>query len=285
MTSGATPDPLARLLDRNIKDIIREHEGTGAILEQAGIGCVACSVGTCRLRDIVGIHGLTEEQETRLFARIAGVVFPGQHVAIPRLERRAPVVSGPVRFSPPMKGLVEEHTVIKRAIAMIAPISGRIGTLGEHERGLVRAFVEFVREFADRYHHAKEEDILFTYFDPDSDIIKAMRSEHTSGREHMRATLEALDRGDAAEVVRRLAAYGELLTEHIRKEDEILYPWMDRDLTDSQVGQLYARFQEVDRRFGDRPAHYRGWVTGLEAELGTEARGNQATTNRKDGLR
>ena len=31
---------------------------------------------------------------------------------------------------------------------------------------------------------------------------------------------------------------GELLTEHIRKEDEILYPWMEQQLSDGQIGRL-----------------------------------------------
>jgi len=32
---------------------------------------------------------------------------------------------------------------------------------------------------------------------------------------------------------------------HIRKEDEILYPWMDRNLSTAQVGALFSKFAET----------------------------------------
>jgi len=38
----------------------------GPILEQAGIGCVTCSVGVCLLKDVVSIHALSKEEEARL---------------------------------------------------------------------------------------------------------------------------------------------------------------------------------------------------------------------------
>jgi hemerythrin-like domain-containing protein len=265
-TATITTSPMTGLLDRNIKDVIREYPETGVLLEESGIGCVACSVGTCRLKDVVSIHGLSETRERELFTRIAAIVFPGQNVSIPRLERAAATrSSGAARFSPPMKDLVEEHTVIKRVIALIPAVTARLAAgLGEAEKQTLEEIIDFVRHFADRYHHAKEEDLLFKYFDEKSDILQAMLSEHEIGRGHIRAIREALDRRDAAEAGTHLAAYGALLTEHIRKEDEILYPWMDRELTDAQIGQLFARFREVDDRFGDKPARYRAWVAAME---------------------
>ena len=68
-------------------------------------------------------------------------------------------------------------------------------------------------------------------------------------------------------IAKNLADYGALLTEHIRKEDEILYPWMDRSLSDSQIGKLYASFRDVDARFGECPAQDRATITRLESEV------------------
>lgn len=61
---------------------------------------------------------------------------------------------------------------------------------------------------------------------------------------------EGLDARDKATVARHLSAYGQLLASHIKREDEVLYPWMDRELTTSQVGDLYARFAAVDEAAG-----------------------------------
>lgn len=286
MTTTATgTGPMDALLGRHIKDVIGEYPAVGATLAAAGIGCAACSVGTCRLKDVVGIHGLSEAQEQHLFTRIAAIVFPGQTVSLPRLDRAvAAPAAVPARWSPPFRELVEEHTVIKRVLALIPVISDRIADgLTEADKQVIAAVINFVRNFADRYHHAKEEDLLFRHFDGQADILKAMVSEHEIGRGHIRATEEALVRNDAATARLRLTAYGHLLTEHIRKEDEILYPWMDRELKDAQIGQLFAAFREVDGQFGDRPAHYRAWVASMETKQQDTGNPTHETNLRKEG--
>jgi len=54
-------------------------------------------------------------------------------------------------------------------------------------------------------------------------------------------------------VVGHLSVYGEQLQQHIQKEDEILYPWMDRKLSTNQVGTMYSRLFEVEDQFGEAP--------------------------------
>jgi len=212
------------------------------------------------------VAALLDTQESALLGRVAGVVFPGRTVAIPLLPRAAVrAAAGPHRFSPPLRELVEEHTVIKRLIAQLPRLTaGLAGRIGPQRRTALLDAIEVIRNFADRFHHAKEEDLLFPLFDQNSDVMAAMRAEHETGRGHVRAAAAAIEAGNGAIVAERLAAYAALLTEHIRKEDEILYPWMDRSLTDSQIGQLFARFRDVDARFGERPAEDRARVDRLE---------------------
>jgi len=47
-----------------------------------------------------------------------------------------------------------------------------------------------------------------------------------------------------------MTAYAKLLTEHIKKEDEILYPWIDRSLTTTQVGELFQKFSDSNNTLG-----------------------------------
>jgi hemerythrin-like domain-containing protein len=66
-----------------------------------------------------------------------------------------------------------------------------------------------------------------------------------------------------------------VLAEHIKKEDEILYPWMDRNLSMRQVGELFARFRAVDARFAEDREKYESFVGRLEdvyAEINSEVR-------------
>ena len=80
----------------------------------------------------------------------------------------------------------------------------------------------------------------------------------------VKSIVEGVESRNKESVIEDLAAYRELLTDHIRKEDDILYPWMDRKITTTQVGQLFSSFNEVDERFGDAPARYEEFVRELE---------------------
>jgi hemerythrin-like domain-containing protein len=128
-------------------------------------------------------------------------------------------------------------------------------------------FISFIQRFADSYHHAKEEDILFKYFDENSEILQVMYEDHTTGRGHVKAMLEALERNDQTTLGEHLMAYRELLTEHIKKEDEILFPWMDRNLSTSQVDELFSKFNDVDQQMGFSPEKYEVFVQKLEIKF------------------
>lgn len=54
------------------------------------------------------------------------------------------------------------------------------------------------------------------------------------------------------------SAYGALLTDHIFKENEVLYPWMERNMSDPQIGRLYSSFLSVEETFNSIGAT--GWI-------------------------
>jgi len=57
------PGVMERYLDRNIREVIAEFPGVEKILAGLGIGCAECAVGTCLLREVIEVHGLSETQE------------------------------------------------------------------------------------------------------------------------------------------------------------------------------------------------------------------------------
>jgi len=63
--------------------------------------------------------------------------------------------------------------------------------------------------------------------------------------------LQAIQDKDRKVLAEQLKAYSEILPEHIKKEDEILFPWIDRNLSTKQVGQLNSKFNEIDGEYGD----------------------------------
>ncbi len=259
---------MKQLIQRGIKQIIDEYPELGTILGEYDIGCVPCSVGTCLLKDIVDIHNLTPESEQEMMTRIAKVVYPDRDISVPLKEKKQATADNEIKYSPPMKKLVDEHELIKRLVALIPALIEKMDMEKESGRQVIFDAVEFIRSYADKYHHAKEEEILFKYFEEDLDILKVMYEDHKAGRAHVRAVVEAVQKRERATAAKHLDSYRELLTEHIKKEDEILYPWMDRELSDSQIGQLFTQFNDVDATFGDAPAQYRELIIKLEEEYG-----------------
>jgi hemerythrin-like domain-containing protein len=254
-------------LNKGIKEIIDQYPEVEQILDEYGIGCGPCSVGICELKDIVDIHNLPPGQEQELMQKIAAIIYPGQDIKIPESKRNMPAAKEGIEFSAPMKKLVDEHVLIKRWIALIPAVVENFDLESEAGRQLILDGIDMIRSYADRYHHAKEEDILFKYFDDNSQILQVMYADHTTGRGHVKAMLEALDRRDNAALGEHLMAYRDLLTEHIKKEDEILFPWMDRNLSIPQVDELLSKFDEVDQQMGFSTEKYENFIQMLEIKF------------------
>jgi hemerythrin-like domain-containing protein len=254
------------ILNTNIKEVIQRYPGVADALKQHDIGCVSCGLGTCLLKDVIGIHDLSQEAGEELMAAITLIVHPNGDVAVPKIERKAKsgAKAASVKFSPPMQKLVDEHSLIKRLLAVIPGLIEGLDLDSEAGRQQVRDVIDFIRSFADKYHHSKEEDVLFKYFDANLDIIKAMYSDHENGRSKVRQMLAALETRDKPTLALNLKGYQELLTEHIMKEDEVLYRWMERNLSMKQIGEIFARCVQIDEEFNDKQKKYETLVSQME---------------------
>jgi hemerythrin-like domain-containing protein len=270
-------------LNRPIKEIIAQYPEVENVLNDYDIGCGPCNVGLCRLKDIVAIHRLSDDQEQQLMAGIAGAIDPEQEIKIPGKEKKSETRSKEFKYSPPLKKLVDEHVLIKRWIALIPEFVENLDVESEKGRRLILDGIDMIRSYADKYHHAKEEEILFKYFDENADILKVMHADHTQARSLVKDMLAAVERRDQKTIAENLMAYRELLTEHIRKEDEILYPWMDNQLSTHQVGELFSKFDEVDRQIDVSPVKYADFIDQLENKL-KNRRVNNGEISRMSGL-
>ena len=251
-------------LNQEIKVIITEFPEIEGILDEFEIGCGPCMVGTCLLKDIVDIHNLESEMEWEMMNRIAQVIYPDKEIKIPKVEKTEQIEKK-LKYSPPMSTLVNEHKLILRMIALIPYVLKVLDD--EDDFQLILDSLDFIRYYADKYHHAKEEDVLFKYFDENLEIVKVMHEDHTKARKLVRETLTAVENEDKDEVKRNLVSYGEILMQHIKREDEILYPWMDRELTMTQTGELYSKFNEIADELQETSEKYELFVSDLESRF------------------
>lgn len=240
---------MEKYLHAPIKESITKFPEVGRILEEYNIGCVPCTLGSCLLKDIVAIHNLPVDQEAQLMYRVEKVIYPDRDIKKPEGKAVAPKApAGNIKYSPPIKRLVDEHALIKKWLELIPAVLEKIDIESEADRQLILDALDFLRFYADKFHHAKEENILFGYTDKNLDIIKTILQDHDAARSHVKAISKAIKSKDREAIARHLSAYRDLLTEHIKKEDEILYPWIDRGLSTRQVGELFAKFDEAEER-------------------------------------
>ena len=160
----------------------------------------------------------------------------------------------------PIGPLMIEHRLIERMIAVIAAELPEIEKTGSIKSGFIETAVDFIRFYADRCHHGKEEDILFRELrkkeiDPGHErIMKELIEEHVWGRSTTAALNEAYIRfidGDKESLDTILARARDLITfypKHIEKEDKHFFrPVMDYFTQEERDAMLLEGF-EFDRK-------------------------------------
>jgi hemerythrin-like domain-containing protein len=108
--------------------------------------------------------------------------------------------------------------------------------------------VYFLRTFADKCHHGKEEDHLFTAMTArgvqnEGGPIGMMLIEHVQGREFVSLMDNALQSKDISKFRENAGNYRELLLNHIAKENNILFMMADNILDDSLQDELFEKFE------------------------------------------
>ena len=157
----------------------------------------------------------------------------------------------------PTEILKHEHQIILMVLEAAEREANSIKETGKVDGSKLDKFVDFIRNFADRCHHAKEEDQLFVKMrergmPKEGGPIAVMLVEHDEGRRYVKAVADAIDpavHGDTkAKVAIRenLQAYVNLLRAHIHKEDNILYPMADRFLTADDQQFLSEAFNRIE---------------------------------------
>lgn len=156
--------------------------------------------------------------------------------------------------------LSQEHRIIEQVLSAVDVLADQARRTRSLDGQSATQAIDFIRNFADRCHHAKEEDLLFKAmeaagFARDSGPIAVMLHEHEQGRGWVRemvAAAEEASRGGAKAAgaidafVEAAWSYVELLRAHIQKEDGVLYPMADRVLTAEAQAELLVGFERVE---------------------------------------
>ncbi len=127
--------------------------------------------------------------------------------------------------------LMNEHQVI---LARLNSLAIDLQHSLRYRVGNIQKSIDFIHDYADKFHHAKEENIYFKWMgEKDSDCmegpVKCMYQEHDMGRDWVQGAQDALKlvgKGDleAEKTVKEnLRLFIALLRDHIEKEDTMIY--------------------------------------------------------------
>lgn len=154
----------------------------------------------------------------------------------------------------PTEQLVREH---ERILQMLDCLE-RLAAAGTLDPEAATDALFFLRTYADRLHHGKEEQHLFPRMESqgvprEGGPIGVMLLEHEEGRSRIAEMGRAVEDarqgkpGAPERFATHARQYAYLLRQHIEKENEVLFPMAEEVLPEAERASLLRLFAEVER--------------------------------------
>jgi hemerythrin-like domain-containing protein len=153
--------------------------------------------------------------------------------------------------------LMIEHRLIEKVLALA---DGKAAAMTEESQDpvFVDTVVDFIKTYADRTHHGKEEDILFAALERkslgevDARIMNELVEEHKQARGKV-AQIVALnerakrgERGTAGGIREIISWLASFYPVHIVKEDKTFFPDTERCFDGKELEEMLERFHAFD---------------------------------------
>ncbi len=157
--------------------------------------------------------------------------------------------------------LKNDHRVIQEVLAGMSAVADLLDSGKQVDSSILGDLVQFLAVFADHCHHAKEEQYLFPLLVAKADTA-TKRELQLLEQEHGWAAqlVGKLARASAAyienplvmryRVVVLLRSLVELYPAHIWKEDYLLFPMAQQNLSEAEQEYMADCFEDVEREVG-----------------------------------
>jgi hemerythrin-like domain-containing protein len=158
----------------------------------------------------------------------------------------------------PRGPLMIEHRLIERMISLIDKEVKRIENSNVVHQSFIDTAVDFIRFYADRTHHGKEEEILFRDLakkklsDVDNRIMNELVQEHIFGRsttDELVQSADAYQKGDKTalpSITQSLRKFIGFYPNHIEKEEKIFFPSSMTYFSEPEQQSMLNEFREFD---------------------------------------
>jgi hemerythrin-like domain-containing protein len=154
--------------------------------------------------------------------------------------------------------LMIEHRLIEKVL-IVAKQKAISMTEIDYNPIFIETIVDFIKTYADRTHHGKEENILFAELAKknldaeDLRIMNELIDEHKQTRAKVKEVVELNekykggDRKVVPMIVNAIIWLAGFYPVHIKKEDAVFFPNTEKYFNKSELDNLLNKFYEFDR--------------------------------------
>lgn len=158
--------------------------------------------------------------------------------------------------------LKNDHRVIQQVVAGMSAVAELLDSGKQVDPGVLADLVQFLRVFADQCHHEKEEQHLFPLLVNKANAstrreLESLEREHRSAQQLVNqlakvAAVYAYNPGAVRyRMIDLLQQLVELYPAHIWKEDFLLLPLAQQNLSPDEQRNLQTKFEDVEREVGE----------------------------------
>ncbi|MBN1695950.1 MAG: hemerythrin domain-containing protein [Spirochaetales bacterium] len=160
----------------------------------------------------------------------------------------------------PRGPLMIEHRLIEKMLVLAGRELDIIKKEKKVDPVFIATMVDFIRTYADRTHHGKEEDILFKALenkhmnDDDNRMMRELIDEHIRARTVVGDLVDANGsymRGETSSIdtiIEKITFLINFYPRHIEKEDKIFFPKTETYFTGKELEAMLEDFWVFDRK-------------------------------------
>jgi hemerythrin-like domain-containing protein len=158
--------------------------------------------------------------------------------------------------------LRHDHRVIQQVVAGMSAVADLLNSGKQVDASVLSDLVQFLRVFADQCHHEKEEQHLFPLLATKANVsirreLESLEREHRSAKQlvgQLAKVAAVYGHNPAAvryRIIDLLQQLVDLYPAHIWKEDFLLFPLAQQNLSQTEQEGLKEKFGDVEREVGE----------------------------------
>jgi hemerythrin-like domain-containing protein len=156
----------------------------------------------------------------------------------------------------PIQLMLDEHEMISSTEKVVKQLDKYWESSEDAFKQHMKSLLIFFREYSDKYHHFKEEQVLFPEMQNLNDfavssIIGELLEHHEIFREHLTTIERFLDNQYFEKAYQLLCTYMNELLDHIAAENDEVFVMAESLFSETELETMYFKFIDIDAELGD----------------------------------